>query len=434
MMNRRSVLKGLLGGAGGAALSAAPSLFFNKAIAQTANARTLVFIFQRGGADGLNEVVPYGDPGYQRLRSTLFVPPPNPIDPLAGALDLNGFFGLHPAMEPLMQLWNEGTLAVFPTVQYPQPSRSHFDSQAYIEHGQNVKEGDGLFNRHLAADTVSSATFRAISMGNNLMESLRGPITVPTIDRFSNFGLDADDFCEGSGCSENRLLELMLQSYGETPDPARENHGLVHAQGLQLIGDLELFQGFSDSYTPANGADYPGGSYGRHLSMVAQMIKGRTGLQIATINIGGWDTHSNQSGDRSQAANLDPNNGMGRRMRDFTQGIRALSDDLGDDMDNVVILTGTEFGRTSFENGSNGTDHGTASAWFAHGHSLNGGMFGTWPGLADDQLDRGRFLAWTINHRDIMGEILDEFLGQTDLASVFPGHVYQPVGLFGPSA
>lgn len=407
-MNRRRFLRNLLG-ASALTLGFPPALKF----AHAANGKTLVVVFQRGGCDGLNTVIPYGDNYYAGLRPTIGIAAPNGNNP-DSALDLNGFFGLHPALAPLHTVYQQGMLAVMPAVHYPNSSHSHFDGQQFIESGAPNKTLDGWLNRHL--DThADTGVLRAVGFGSELPHALRGRAPAMTIGDIDSFGLG------GSQEFANGLLDRMLQLYGQTPEAGDVNRALVHEQGNIMLDNLEvLSQIDASSYTPENGALYPNTSFGRQMRQIAQLIKEGVGLEVAALNIGGWDTHTNQGGAQGGQAN---------RHAEFSGGIAALVQDLGSRMADVLVLTMTEFGRTAAENGSRGTDHGDASAWFAVGGNIKSGVHGAWPGLAPDELSRGRYLAPSIDYRDVLAEVALKHLGNDSVSDIVPGHTYTPIGI-----
>lgn len=422
MMKRREFLRFLASaGAGAAAFAVTNPLRPRLAFAQTGGGRVLVVIFQRGGCDGLNTVVPYGDPDYYALRPTIAVPPPDAADPTA-ALALSGFgapaglFGLHPGLAPLLRIWNDGRLAVLPATHYPNASQSHFDGQENIESAHDPGTVDGWLNRHLVS-LPRPAALRAVSFGDELAHALRGDLVVSSFNDIASFrlGLTADQ--------EQALLTDLSRVYSQASDNGKAYRGLVLGTGRAVVNDLAVLSGIDPAgYQPAGGAAYPNSTYGRQLRQIAQLIKSDVGLEVAALSTGGWDTHSNQGAGESGGQ-------QARRHQDFAAGIAALYVDLGARIADVTILTMTEFGRTSAENGSAGTDHGNASSWFVAGGDVRGGIYGAWPGLAGDELSRGRYLAHTVDYRDVLGDVLTRHLGSTDLARILPGHAYQPVGL-----
>lgn len=425
-MERRDFLKATLGAAIAAGGNVFRFPFTPKARAQTAALPTLVVIFQRGGCDGLNAVVPFGDPDYYGLRPTIGVPEPNAADPTSALLlnDASGvhgdFFGLHPSLAPLLPIYDAGDLAVLPTVQYASPSHSHFDGQNFIESGAPVRGLDGWLNRRLSV-AGAMGQLQAVHFGGELSQALRGSIPVQSFSFIDSFAL-------GLGTADDALVtDTVLPVYADAPSPATAYQQLVHDYGQVLFGNLSVANAIdTSSYTPANGAFYPSGSYGRRLRETAQLIKEGVDLELVTVDIGGWDTHSGQGGGEADGR-------QARRFAELAGGIAALYTDLGELMDNVVVLTMTEFGRTAKENGSAGTDHGEGSSWFMVGRNVNGGIYGDWPGLSEENLASGRYLQYTVDYRDVMGDVLTNHLGhaEVDLASILPGHGYAPLNLFG---
>ena len=378
-----------------------------KAAQAAAAPKTLVVIFQRGGCDGLNVVVPYADNDYYRLRPTIAIAPPGKVN---GALDLNGYFGLHPAMQGLQRLYQQQQLAVFPAVHYPQASLSHFDSQHFIESGAIRSDLEGWMNRHLAS-SMNSSGMRGVGFGNELAQSLRGSVAVSSLRDLANFDLGLSD------TEEMRLSSRLNTVYAQHPQDSNPYAKLLQQTGQTLLRDLDLTRQIDPkAYRPANAAVYPANLFGSQLQQTAQLIKQGVGLEVAAIDLGGWDTHSAQGGALGSQANL---------LKNFADGIAAFCLDLGTTMQNVLVSTMTEFGRTAEENGSGGTDHGNASAWFAVGGSVKGGIYGTWPGLAKDKLYLQRYLAHSVDFRDVFAEILSKHFANHALAQILPGYTPQ---------
>lgn len=397
------------------------------------NQPTIVNIFQRGGCDGLNTVVPFGDNDYYNLRPTISIPSPNPNN-ANSALNLDDFFGLHPSMASLIPFFNANNMAVLPTVHYPSPSRSHFSSMRYIESGitrenfwpndmKDFSDFDGWINRHLQLSGPSQLPLQAIGYGSSLAQSLRGNIPVQSFSSINSFNLGLNSVDEQS------LVNNVLPVYEESATPQSSYRKLVHQYGELLFENISAAGAIdTSSYVPANGAVYPNSSYGRSLKEVAQLIKDpNIGLQAVNIDVGGYDTHSDQGAGEA-------NGRLSRRLKEFSDGIAALMTDLGTKMDDVTILTMTEFGRSAAENGSAGTDHGNAGSWFAFGNKIQGGVYlnGGWPGLTDTELFLGRYLASTVDYRDILGDILIHHLGHSpsDLTTLLPDHSYTSLNLF----
>ena len=411
-MNRRFFLK-----SGGIALASvgmigvAPSFLERAALAQTVTGgrrKTLIVIFQRGAVDGLNMVVPYGEKEYYDLRPTLAISKPQ-NGKGDSAIDLDGFFGLHPSLAPFKPLWDAKRLAIVDAVGSPANTRSHFDAQDYMESGTpGVKSTrDGWLNRYLQSKTdAKQSPFRAVSMTQNLPRTLQGRAPALAISNLADFSIRAGQYSQSvQGGFENIYEQSVKDVLGGT---GRETFEAVNY--LKKVNPSQ--------YKPENGAQYPRSAYGNALLQIAQLIKAGVGLEVAFTDVGGWDTHVNQGNARGQLA---------FRLTEFGAGIAALVADLGKRMDDVVILTMSEFGRTARENGNRGTDHGHANSMFVIGNSVRGGrVYGEWPGLKSDRLYEGRDLALTTDFRDVFGEIAHRHLGNTSLQTVFPGYAQSP--------
>lgn len=410
-MERRTFIKSLAAIGGVNTFCSGNPLSLTINAAKAADGKSIISIFQRGGCDGLNCVVPYSDGRYYDLRPSIAIDPPE--SGVNSALDLNGSFGLHPSLSGLHSLYQQGDLAILPTVQYPNASRSHFQSQHYIESGQQRTESDGWLNRHIQTQANSSA-FRAVGFGSNLAQSLRGEETVASLTRLANYNIGLDE-------SEQAMYLQRISPLYQQPTTSF-NQGLLNRFGIKVFNDLDLLSQIREQeYLPANGAIYGNDNFSQQLMEVAQLIKSGVGLEAATVDIGGWDTHSSQGNANGRQA---------RSLERFSQGITAFVTDLGDLMQDVVLLSATEFGRTAHENGSQGTDHGYASTWYAIGGGIKGGIYGDWPGLALNDLREQRFLDATVDYRDIYADILTEHLSNSELASLLPGFTRQPLGLF----
>lgn len=368
--------------------------------------KALVVIFQRGAVDGLNTVVPYGDDVYRRLRPTIAIPAPRGGSRDA-ALDLDGHFGLHPALDPLLPLWREGSLAVVNAVGSPDSTRSHFDAQDFMESGTpGIKSTeDGWMNRHLRCHPDPRATpFRAVALTPTLPRSLAGPASAIAMENIRSFDL-RPRAAKGAGFEE-LYGDLMAKD-------------VLHGTGRETFEAIAfLKKARPEQYSPAAGAVYRRGRYGESLKQIAQLLKADVGLEVAFTEIGGWDHHAAEGGVQGQLAG---------RLREFGQAMAAFHRDLGDRMRDVVVVTLTEFGRTVRENGNRGTDHGHASVSFVMGGEVRGGRtHGRWPGLRGGDLYEGRDLAMTTDFRDLLAEVLSAHLGARDLGRVFPGHATSP--------
>ena len=369
--------------------------------------KILICLFQRGAADGLNILVPHGDKEYYASRPTIAIPREQ-------VLDLDGFFGLHPSLAPLMPLWKSGMLAPVTAVGSPSNTRSHFDAQDYMETGTpDVKNtADGWLNRLLAAEgtcaqcAVHASPFRAVAFSPQTPRILEGP--APTIAMSS-----LDDFTIRATGDDAARLEALYRT---------GSADLIHGTGAETFDAVKMLRSAEPQrYLPEHGAEYPRSPFAQSLKQIAQLIKAEVGLQVAFADVGGWDTHVNQGGATGQLAT---------RLAEFAQAIAALSQDLGDRMGDVVILTMSEFGRMVRQNGNGGTDHGHAGALFVIGGDVHGGkVHGTFPGLAREQLFEGRDLALTTDFRSVFAEVTKRHLGVTEVASVFPGFQATGVGL-----
>ena len=366
--------------------------------------KTLIAIFQRGAVDGLNMVVPFGESNYYSVRSNIAIPKPDPAN-AESAINLDGFFGLHPQMTAFKPLWDSKRLAIVHAAGSPDNTRSHFDAQDYMESATPGLKStrDGWLNRYLQFKTDEEhSLFRAVAITKTMPRVLQGPAPAVAMSSIAEFGIRA-----GKSSTE-------MQTGFEAMYAKKVNDSLIDTGRETFEAVNFLKQANPGQYKPENGAQYPRNPFGNSLLQIAQLIKADVGLEVAFTDIGGWDTHVNQGNSRGQLANL---------LGQFSSGIAALYQDLGQRMDDVVILTMSEFGRTVRENGNRGTDHGHANAMFVMGNSVRGGkVYGRWPGLKDDQLNEGRDLALTTDFRDVFGEIASRHLGVKDGGAVFPGY------------
>ncbi|HEY6448022.1 MAG TPA: DUF1501 domain-containing protein [Acidobacteriaceae bacterium] len=398
-VTRRAFMKG--GALAVVGTATVPAFLTRSVLAQATTAqargRKLVVIFQRGAADGLNVVVPYREPSYYEYRPTIGIPP-------SSVIDLDGFFGLHPAMAPLKPLWDQGHLAIVHASGSPDPTRSHFDAQDFMESGTPGMKAtvDGWLNRALQAEDLARADrlptpFRAVSLGPQVPHTLQGRLEAIALDNIRDFGLQSTTAAAG-----------FAAMYDQSTD------SILHATGQKTFEAVRMLQAADPAqYTPASGADYPNGPFGNSLRQIAQLLKANLGVEAAFADIGGWDTHQNEGAAEGQLAG---------RLRDFSQGLSAFWTDMGDEAENIVLVTMSEFGRTCRQNGTGGTDHGHANVMFALGGPVRGGkVYGPWPGLAPEQLYEARDLAITTDFRQVLGEAALRTLGAGNLDLVFPG-------------
>ena len=379
------------------------------ALKGAARGKTLICLFQRGAADALNVVVPHGEAAYYRLRPNIAIPRPNVGAGTIGAIDLDGFYGLHPALAPMKPLWDMGILAPVHAVGSPSSTRSHFDAQDYMETGTPDQKGtrDGWLNRYLALKGTCEAgcvhddapsPFRAVAMTQQTPRMLEGPAPTIAMNSLSEFSVRA------AGPAAERLEALYRTGTAD----------VVHAAGGEMFEAVKILRAADpQQYLPRNGASYPNSQFGQRLRQIAQLVKADVGLEVAFADVGGWDTHVNQGASTGQLA---------LRLDDFARSIAALVADLGDRMADVTIMTMSEFGRTVRQNGNGGTDHGHASALFVVGGAVKGKkVYGKWPGLEPEQLYEGRDLALTTDFRSVFSEVAAKQLGATRLDAVFPG-------------
>ena len=370
--------------------------------------KTLICLFQRGAADALNVVVPHGEAAYYRLRPAIAIPQPARVAGAAGAIDLDGFFGLHPSLAPLKPLWDQGILAPVHAVGSPSATRSHFDAQDYMETGTPDNKGtrDGWLNRYLAVKGTCEAgctdhaasPFRAVAMTQQTPRMLEGPSPTIAMNSLDEFSVRA------TGPAADRLEALYRTGSAD----------VVHAAGGEMFEAVKILKSANpQKYAPQNNAVYPNSQFGQRLRQIAQLIKSDVGLEVAFADVGGWDTHVNQGGSTGQLA---------ARLDDFSRSIAALVSDLGDRMGGVTIMTMSEFGRTVRQNGNGGTDHGHASALFVIGGDVKGKkVYGKWPGLEPEQLYEGRDLALTTDFRSVFSEVAAKHLGASRMDTIFPG-------------
>ena len=366
----------------------------------------LVVVFLRGAADALNMVVPHGEDAYYRLRPSLGVPRPD--DPRAArgnrALDLDGFFGLHPAMGALLPAWQAGELAFVHACGAPDESRSHFKAMELMERGAEDERGpaSGWLGRHLASlEHGRSSPLRAVGLGELAPRSLYGPVPVATLRSIADFHLRGDQ-------QQVRLfqasLEALYDGSGESARAGKETLALL--ERLQQLGAYD--------YRPRQEAAYPESEFGMGLKQVAALIRADLGLEAAALDVGGWDTHFAQGSVDGQ---------MPRLMEDLASGLTAFYTDVIDFHDRVCVVVMTEFGRRAYENASLGTDHGHGALMMLLGGGVQGGrVHGQWPRLERELLFGPGDLAVTTDYRDVLGEVCLKRLNNPNLEAVFPGY------------
>ncbi len=364
-----------------------------------ANKKKLVVIFQRGACDGLNVVVPHAEKNYYAMRPTIAIKQNEVID-------LNGFFGLHPQMAAFKPLYDQGHLAIIHAAGSPDPSRSHFDAQDYMESGTpGVKvTQDGWLNRALQAEQLSTkpSAFRAVALGTQVPRTLQGKVPAIAVANLNDFSV------AGKGPQTSPISNAFQAMYDESSD------AVLHGTGEETFEAVKMLKSADPAhYQPAAGVVYPNTAFGNSLKQVAQLLKANLGVEAAFSDIGGWDTHQNQGAATGQLAN---------RLKEFSDTIAAFWNDMGADSENITLVTMSEFGRTARQNGTGGTDHGHANVMFVLGGPVRGGkVYGKWPGLSDEHLHEGRDLAITTDFRQVLGEAAYKTVGARNLDLVFPG-------------
>jgi uncharacterized protein (DUF1501 family) len=406
-MDRRVFIKS--GAAAMLSLGFAPAFLARAAAAAEGRKRLLIAIFQRGAVDGLNMLVPFGDAEYYKLRPSIAIAQPGHD---GGALDLDGFFGLHPRMAPLKPLYDRGMLAPIHACGSPDSTRSHFDAQDYMESATpGVKSTrDGWLNRYLQAIN-SSTPLQGVAVTRQTPRTMQGraaTLSFPGVDEFA-------------------VRDTMGSARSIEDSYTRSRDSLLNASAREAFEAMAVLQkATGGSYQPANGADYPRSPFGRALQEIARIAKANVGLEVAFAETTGWDTHVAQGSSDGQLAG---------RLDDLAGAIAALTTDLGDRMADTVILTMSEFGRAASQNGNGGTDHGHGNAMMLIGGPVNGGrVYGTWPGLRPEQRFEARDLAVTTDFRNVFAEVVTEHLRApaAALARILPGYTpAKPLGLIG---
>lgn len=360
----------------------------------------LVVLFQRGAADGLNIVVPHAESYYYQARTSIAIPREQVID-------LDGFFGLHPALADFKPLWDQKHLAIVHAAGSPDPTRSHFDAQDYMESGTPGYKAttDGWLNRALQAQDERArrkeSPFRAVCMGAEVRRTLDGKVPVIAMTNVANFAVG------GRNPNATAVSNLFEDLYDDSTSSLLRGTGAETFEAIKMLKSTDPAH-----YTPANGAQYPKGPFGESMQQIAQLLKADLGVEVAFADIGGWDHHVNEGNVEGQLAS---------RLRDFSQGIAAFWRDLGDGAENVTLISMSEFGRTVRQNGTGGTDHGHANVMFMLGGQVKGGrVYGRWPGLSPEQLYEGRDLAVTTDYRQVLAEAVWKNLGARDMNLVFP--------------
>lgn len=418
MQSRRDFLKKMgVVGAVGAGMSMMPSWMPRLAFAQQAHnptGNTVVCIFLRGGIDGLATVAPYFEGRhYYESRPTQHLAEPGRGE--NAALDLDGRFGFHPVMRPLKEIYDSGHLAVVQATGLTDPTRSHFDAMLFMEYGTPGEKftDAGWLARHLQSTAERTGSpFRSVGIGAVLPTSLRGPVSSLALQSIADFHL------QGRADEIEKVQQALAQLYAiDAPSEPLDHQAHLVFETLDQLRTINAV-----TYEPANGANYPDGNeFGMGLRQIAQLIKADVGLEVACIDFGGWDTHENQGTFDGTFNYL---------LSTLSQGLHAFHTDLGNRMQNVTVVTMSEFGRTLNENGSAGTDHGHGNIMMLMGGGVNGGqVYTNWPGLAPEHRDPDGDLAITTDYRDVLAEVVRHRLQNDDLGFVFPNYTPNTLGI-----
>ena len=370
---------------------------------------TLVCIFLRGGADGLNIVVPFGDEQYYAQRPTIAINRPDQGSENRRALDLDGFFGLHPTLTGLHRLYAEGDLACVQATGSPDETRSHFEAMDLMERGAVPGEHSGWLARHLATlDSGNPSALRAVAVGDMLPQSLSGALSATAMKSMNEYHL------QSRGGVEEAYSAMLQQLYARQRPERLE---ILHSAAQQTFEALKVIEKSSRSQSGAVSSpkkaygDHP---FGRALQTTAQLIQADAGVEVACVDLGGWDTHVAQGGAEGLMAN---------HLKQLDEGLTAFYEDLDERRERVTVVVMSEFGRRVGENAGAGTDHGHGNMMLALGGGINGGqVIADWPGLHRDQLTGPGDVHITIDYRDILAEILAKRLNSRTLDAIFPDY------------
>lgn len=377
-----------------------------------AGERTLVCVFLRGGADTLNMVIPYGDDDYYKLRPNLGIAKPGSTTPGA-SLKLDDFYSFHPKLNPLLPIFKDGRLGIVQAVGSDNPTGSHFEAQDQMEHGDcyGHTAGGGWLGRHLHSRGGLQTPLSAVAIGPTIPESLRGAPNASALHSLEEVELKAP-----SGNTQ-AVAHTIGTMYGAEV-------GLLANAGKSAVDLLQRVESLrGKQYKPEGGAVYPDNSFGNGLREIARLIKAGVGLEVACVDLGGWDTHFVQGSVNGLQADS---------IKVLADGLAAFDADLKHDRDRVVTLVMTEFGRRIYENGSLGTDHGRGFAAIAIGTHVDGGkVHGDWPGLQEQTGDILGPAGLTIkyDYRSVLADVLVGFMGNKHIDKVFPRFHAQQVGL-----
>ncbi len=371
---------------------------------------TLVVVFLRGGADGLNIVVPHGDGAYYAHRPTIAIPRPDDLKAKHKTIDLDGFFGLHPSLTPLADLYRAGLAAFVHATGAPDETRSHFEAMAFMERGAiTIGEYSGWLARHLLTlDTGNQSALRAVAVGDILQASLTGAVSATALQSIADYHLD------GRPDAQTAMKTILSNLY-------QRGEEMTAATAAETLASLDVLDRLTrEQYHPA-GRAYPDSGFGYGIKMIAQLLKADVGMETACIDLGGWDTHAAQGAGEGM---------MAGSLSELGVGLAAFVEDMGTGVQGVTVVVMSEFGRRVQENGALGTDHGHGNMMMLLGGGINGGkVYAKWPGLYDEQLTGPGDLVLTTDYRDVLGEIIRKRLQNPRIANIFPGYVVTEPGI-----
>ncbi|HZX26001.1 MAG TPA: DUF1501 domain-containing protein [Telluria sp.] len=371
--------------------------------------RKLVVVMLRGAVDGLSVVAPYGDPHYRELRPAIGLERPGME---GGALDLDGYFGLHPALAPLLPFWERKQLAFVHASGSPDPTRSHFDAQDYMESATpgNKNTPDGWMNRLVAALPGASTPSRALSIGPAMPRILAGGAAVVNLP---------------NGAAATRADVLDRPAIGAAFDAmyaGDARFGRAYRDGRSAHKEVMQASESREMQAADNGAPLPNG-FPADAARLADLMRNDPNIQLAFVALGGWDTHANQGAATGQLAG---------RLQPLALGLATLAQRLGPMFGDTVVVVMSEFGRTARQNGNAGTDHGHGNVmWLLGGKVAGGKVQGEWRGLGPDALYEGRDVSVTTDFRNVLAQVAERHLILPDstLGRVFPALPQNPAGL-----
>lgn len=358
----------------------------------------MVVVFLRGGADGLHLLAPHGDDGYHQARPTIGLKKEQ-------CLDLDGMFGLHQGLAPLHSLWQDGRLSAIHSVGSEDETRSHFEAQDFMEHG-GLAAGGWLGRFLRTRPDLGESPLTAVAIGSHLPECLRGAPSCTALQSLDQFGLGRH--------ATPALINELARLYQQTP-------GMLGSAGANAIDALRRIEQINQKpYQEANGSRYQADTFSEGMRQIAQLLKAKIGLQAATINLDGWDSHLTQS-----AVTSGP-------IQRLAAGLSMFAKDLGAELlDRTTVVVMTEFGRRVSENSAAGTDHGSGSVMFLLGGAIPGGkVYGTWEGIDPSKLIGPGDLPVRTNYRDVLARLLTRISPDCAMSQVFPNYAWQPISFF----